>query len=69
MDIGYGGNFFEDNFIMQRNDDVDISSELLRMYISVRLWSFCIDEFDWVKGIIALTTNSKLRLKLVTVKE
>ena len=46
MDIGYEGNFFEDNFVMQRNDDVNISYELLRMYISVRLWSFCIDEFD-----------------------
>ena len=69
MDIGYEGNFFADNFVMHTNDDLDISYELLMMYISVRLWSFCIDEFDWVKGIIALTTNSKLRLKLVTVKE
>ena len=39
MDIGYEGNFFEDNFVMQTNDDVDIS---------VRLWSFSINEFDWV---------------------
>ena len=46
MDIGYEGNFFEDHFVMQRNDDVNISLELLSMYISERLWSFCIDEFD-----------------------
>ena len=71
MYIGYEGNFFEDSFVMETNDDVDISYELLLIYISVRLWSFCIDEFDWAQGIIVLTTNAKLRLKLVvlTVKE
>ena len=31
MDIGYEGNFFEDNFVMQRNDEVNISYELLLM--------------------------------------